>query len=142
MEAIAAFQVRMAAETEGLKLDEATVRAGVRASFDGDANGTYWVAEHDGRPVGCLLILPEWSDWRNGTIWWIHSLYVEPELRGRGAFRALYGEVKRLAEADDAVKGLRLYVATRNEAARRAYEAVGMEAGRYVVYEWMKDGQH
>jgi GNAT superfamily N-acetyltransferase len=142
VEAIAAFQVRMAAEMEGLKLDEATVRAGVRASLDGDANGTYWVAEEDGRPVGCLLIQPDWSDWRTGTIGWVHSLYVAPERRGQGTFRALYGEVKRLVEADDAVKGLRLYVATGNEAARRAYEAVGMEAGRYVVYEWMKDGEH
>ena len=81
------FQIRMAKETEDFALDRPTVEKGVHAVFDDPHKGAYWIAELDGKVVGCLLTVPEWSDWRNGTVLWIHSLYVIPSARRRGIFR-------------------------------------------------------
>ena len=133
-ETIVEFQLRMAQETEGLALDPATVSRGVRAVFDDPARGRYWLAEIDAQTVACLLTVPEWSDWRNGTVLWIHSLYVRPEFRGRGVFRGLYEHLRGIVEADDSLKGLRLYVETGNVPARKAYEAMGLACEHYRMY--------
>lgn len=138
LDAIVAFQLRMAHETERLALDRETVRRGVHAVFDDPAKGTYWVAECDGKIAGGLLTVPEWSDWRNGTVLWIHSLYVIPEARGQGVFRRLYQTLRERVEADPGLKGLRLYVDKRNARAQGIYKALGMDGEHYRVYEWMK----
>lgn len=75
---IADFQVKTAHETENLKLDPPIVTQGVTAVLDDPSKGKYWLAERAGEVVGCLLTVPEWSDWRNGTVLWIHSVYVHP----------------------------------------------------------------
>jgi GNAT superfamily N-acetyltransferase len=82
------------------------------------------------------MVTPEWSDWRAGTWWWIQSVYVRPELRGRGIFRALYEHVRRRVEADRSLVGLRLYAARGNRAARQVYEHLGMAGGHYDMLEW------
>ena len=135
---IVEFQICLAEETEGLSLDRATVGRGVQAVFDDPARGRYWVAEADGEVVGCLLSLPEWSDWRNGTIFWIHSLYVRPDFRRQGVFGLLYGHLQKMVQADDSLKGLRLYVEKENLIAKNTYETMGMDGQHYHLYEWMK----
>jgi len=135
---IVQFQLRMAMESENMRLEPAVVSRGVRAVFDDPAKGRYWVAEADGQVAGCLLTVPEWSDWRNGTVLWIHSVYVRPEFRRRGAFRAMYEHLRRMVQADPALKGLRLYVDTGNTPAQKTYQAVGMDGEHYRMYEWMK----
>lgn len=77
-ETIAKFQIAMARETEEIDLDRAACRRGVRAVFDDPAKGRYFVAELDGETVASLLITYEWSDWRNGVVWWIQSMFVLP----------------------------------------------------------------
>lgn len=136
--AIAAFQLRMARETEDLELDRATLDRGVEAVFADPGKGAYWVAERDGQVVGSLLTTFEWSDWRDGVVLWIQSVYVVPEERGRGAYRALYERVKREVEESDRCKGIRLYVDRRNAAAQRVYERLGMSREHYELFEWMK----
>jgi GNAT superfamily N-acetyltransferase len=135
---IVEFQLRLALETENLRLDRATVSQGVRAVFDDATKGRYWLAEADGKVAGCLLLVPEWSDWRNGTVLWIHSVYVRPESRRRGVFRALYEHLRRMVEADDRLKGLRLFVEKGNLPAKGTYEAMGMDGRHYQTYEWLK----
>lgn len=137
-ELLIAFQEAMAAETEGLALDPAALRAGVRAVFEDPGKGEYWVAAERGAVLGCLLLTPEWSDWRNGRVLWIQSVYVVPAARGRGIFRFLYETIRRRVEDDPGLKGLRLYVERRNRGAQRAYEAVGMSQEHYVLYEWLR----
>lgn len=135
------FQLAMARETEDLDLDRDTVTAGVRAVFDDPALGTYWVAqEPPGGIVGSLLVTPEWSDWRNGRVGWIQSVYVVPERRGRGIYRCMYQTLQNQVRSDPDLKGLRLYVDRRNEAAHRVYEALGMDSQHYVLYEWLPEG--
>jgi len=127
---------RIAAETEELALDPETVLAGVRAALEDPHKALYFVAEVDGRPAGMLMLTHEWSDWRNGDIWWIQSVYVFPEFRRGGVFRALYRHVSLLAR-ESGVAGIRLYVEQENHAAIRTYGSLGMERTRYAVMEQM-----
>ncbi len=135
---IVGFQVAMAQETEDLDLDPATVTAGVQAVFDDPQKGEYWIAEREGDIVGSLLTVPEWSDWRNGTVLWIHSVYVVPGARKQGVFRKLYENLQTRVVSSDGLKGLRLYVETENGNAQRVYEKMGMSAEHYKLFEWLK----
>jgi GNAT superfamily N-acetyltransferase len=132
------LQLRLAAETEGLALDRQALGRGVRAVFDDPSLGEYWVAELAGRVAGCLLVTREWSDWHNGTVLWITSVYVLPEARRRGVFHALYQHLRRRVEATPGLTGLRLYAAARNRRARAVYRSLGMSSGHYALYEWLK----
>jgi GNAT superfamily N-acetyltransferase len=132
------MQLRMAMESENLQLDRPTVTRGVAAVFDDAHKGQYYVAEAAGRPIACLLTLTEWSDWRNGNVLWIHSVYVLPEHRGQGVYRAMYEHLKQKVQADPNLKGLRLYVDRDNRPARAVYEKLGMNGEHYRLYEWMK----
>ena len=136
------FNLRMAAETEGRELDPETLRAGVEAVLLADLagdipTGRYLVAVIDGRVVGALMHTWEWSDWRNGVVWWLQSVFVEPEFRRRGVFRALYGALRQEATADARVVGLRLYVEQENRLAQATYLELGMVPSGYVVMEEM-----
>lgn len=135
---IADFQYKMALETENFKLDPSTVEKGVGAVFDDPSKGKYWVAEVNGQVVGCLLTVPEWSDWRNGTVLWIHSVYVVPEFRKNGIYRKLYAHLKSMVEESKDLRGLRLYVDKTNQRAQKVYESLGMSGEHYHLYEWMK----
>jgi GNAT superfamily N-acetyltransferase len=135
-ETIADFNIKMAMETEHLRLDPPTVNAGVRAGLADAAKARYFVAEIDGRVVGQLMLTHEWSDWRNGDIWWIESVYVHPDHRGRGVFGTLYRYVAELARTE-AVVALRLYVEKENANAKKTYEKLGMKMTCYDVMEQM-----
>ena len=136
--AIVDFQVRMARETEGMELDLPTVTRGVQAVFNDPSKGQYWVAEADGEVVGLLLTTYEWSDWRNGTVIWIQSVYVPPELRGNGIYRRLYEHLRERVQASPELMGIRLYVDRRNVPAQRVYERLGMSREHYEMFEWLK----
>lgn len=138
VETIAKFQVAMALETEKMQLDLPTVLKGVQAVIDDPTKGKYWVAEDMGQTVGCLLTVPEWSDWRNATVLWIHSVYVAPSHRGQGLYKALYQQVQSLVKGSGGeLRGIRLYVDKTNAAAQRVYDRLGMNGEHYTLYEWM-----
>ena len=129
------FNAAMALETERKRLDPARLRAGLSAVLADPARGRYRLAELDGRVAGALLLTLEWSDWRNGWFWWIQSVYVRPEARGRGVYRALHESVLAEARAQPDVCGVRLYVDQDNRAAQATYAAVGMQRTHYLFYE-------
>ncbi len=139
LEALVAGNMALADESEHVRLDADTLRQGLRALLESRAPGRYWVAEFDGRVVGQLLITFEWSDWRNRMVWWIQSVYVVPDARGRGVLRALYETARREALAAGA-GGLRLYVDTTNTRAMAVYTALGMNGDHYRVFEDMFAG--
>src|SRR6187402_3307238 len=118
------FNRAMALETEGKHLDPDVLSKGVAAVFPDAQKGFYVVAEDEGSVVGCLLITFEWSDWRNGWFWWIQSVYVRPEARGHGVYRALHRSVLDEARAQEDVCGVRLYVDQENHGAQATYAAV------------------
>ncbi|MCU1337220.1 MAG: family N-acetyltransferase [Bryobacterales bacterium] len=126
---------QLALETENLSLDMDRLRSGVHAVFEDPARGFYLIAEVNGTRVGQMMITYEWSDWRSGVFWWIQSVYVLPELRRRGVFRALYGRVEELARQQGTVCGLRLYVDVHNERAQATYRRCGMHESAYRLFE-------
>ena len=133
------FQLKMAMETEELKLDREILIKGVKAVYEDPAKARYFVARIDERVVGMLMITLEWSDWRNGWVWWIQSVYVEQEFRKDGVFRSLYSYIRNVVENSDSIRGHRLYVDKRNIKAQKVYNALGMTGEHYTTYEWMKN---
>lgn len=134
-EALVAFNQAMAQETEGLALDSDTLRRGVSTLLENPAKGFYLVAEIEGEIAGSLLVTFEWSDWRAADYYWIQSVYIKPEHRQKGIYRALYHEVKTLAEKQGGAASFRLYVEQENTRAQQAYQSLGMSQSHYLMYE-------
>jgi len=132
---LAEYNARMAEETEQLSLDRARLLLGVEAVLRDPAKGFYLAAEIGGELAGQLMVTYEWSDWRNGTFWWIQSVYVRQEYRQQGVFRALYRHVHAQARAREDVCGLRLYVEHENRRALRTYQSLGMRETPYRMME-------
>ncbi len=129
------FNSLMAVETEHRNLDKTILTKGVRAILRDSAKGVYFVAEVGGEVAGQAMITYEWSDWRNGTFWWIQSVYVRKEFRQQGIFRALYEHIEESARKRKGVCGLRLYVERNNTRAQSTYEKLGMKRTAYELFE-------
>ncbi len=134
-ESIIEFNIAMAMETEGKTLKRDEIEPGVYGLFKKPEYGFYIVAESSGKVVGSLMITFEWSDWRNGVIWWIQSVYVIPEFRRNGIYRAMYNNIKKMAGENPDVCGFRLYVEKANIAAQKTYAALGMKETQYKMFE-------
>ncbi len=132
---IVEFNRLLAQESEGKTLDPAVLGAGVAAQLADPQKGLYFVAEDDAVILGQLGLTFEWSDWRNGWMWWIQSVYVRRDARRRGVFGTLFEYVRQAALQDGQVVGLRLYVDRDNHGAQKTYERLGMEASGYFVLE-------
>lgn len=129
------FNIALCRETEQRDLDRVTVSAGVRCFVSEPARGRYFVALIAGEVAGQTAHTFEWSDWRNGEIWWIQSVYVHPLHRGRGLFRALFTQIKQLGEEDTESCGIRLYMERENNGARQSYQRLGFSETGYEVLE-------
>ena len=132
---IVAFNSALALETESKQLNERTLRRGVEAALRDGRRCAYFVAEIADTVVGQTMITFEWSDWRNQWFWWIQSVYVRPENRGRGVFKALYDHIYDACCAAPDTAGLRLYVEKNNEGARETYLRLGMSQASYDMFE-------
>jgi hypothetical protein len=132
------FQQRLARETENFELDKATVTKGMLATFDDPSKGKYFIAEYNGDRVGCHSITFEWSDWRNGMVWWLQSVYVIESHRKYGIFKSMFQNLQRMMDEDESIRGLRLYVDKTNLKAQQVYQAMGMNGEHYSVFEKMK----
>ncbi len=131
---IAEFNISMAKETENLELDEGLIFNGVKNLMNQPDLGFYIVAKHGNKICGCLMITKEWSDWRNGLIWWIQSVFIHPDYRKQGIFRKMYQFITNYAK-DQGVIGLRLYVEYKNTIAQKTYTALGMQKCDYHIFE-------
>lgn len=137
--AIVDFQLAMALETENLQLDKEVLSKGVLSVLEDKTKARYFIADSDGLAVGVLMITLEWSDWRNGWVWWIQSVYTKPGYRKMGVYKLLYNHVKDIVQKSMDIMGLRLYVDKRNIKAQQVYESLGMTCEHYTTYEWMRD---
>ncbi|HBR52273.1 MAG TPA: GNAT family N-acetyltransferase [Nitrospira sp.] len=139
VQAILEFNAALALETEQRRLDLDRLRKGTLALLTQPQHGFYIVAEPSAgairTAVGQLMITFEWSDWRNGVFWWMQSVYVKPEWRRRGVYRAMHEHIAARAKKDSQVCGIRLYVEHRNHDAQTVYQRVGLSPSVYTVYE-------
>ncbi len=134
IDSIVQFQADMAMESEGCVLDKEKVTKGVTAAMLDDSKGIYCVAKYEGRTIGSLMITREWSDWNNEWYWWIQSVYVAPEYRRQGVYKAMYLKVKDAAKESN-VSQVRLYVDKTNLSAQQAYRNLGMHESHYLMFE-------
>ena len=134
---IAMFNVALAQETEQIELTKDIVFKGVLNLLDHPQYGFYVVAqrERDDIIMGSLMITYEWSDWRNGVLWWVQSVFVRPEYRRQGVLKKLFTFLREKAQQQDNVCGFRLYVEQNNQNALVGYERVGMNKTGYYMYE-------
>jgi ribosomal protein S18 acetylase RimI-like enzyme len=139
VQTIVGFNAAMALETEQRRLDLDRLRQGTLALLAHHQYGFYIVAETSVEAtrtaVGQLMITFVWSDWRNGVFWWVQSVYVTPEWRRRGVYRAMHGHIAARAQGDPQVCGIRLYVEHQNRRAQTVYRSVGLTPAVYTVYE-------
>ena len=133
-ETLVDFNCRLAQESEDLILDRTTVHGGVVRGLQVGEEVRYFVAELEGRIVGQLMLTREWSDWRNGWIIWLQSLYVVAEYRRQGIFRAIFDHVRQHCLSED-VACLRLYVEEENHSAIETYIRLGFKDANYRVME-------
>ena len=132
------FQLCLAKESEGIDLDRNTLEQGVISVFEDSHKGFYYIVENNNEVIGCLLLLKEWSDWRNANILWIHSVYVKKEFREQGVFRKMYSEIKAQVLSNSSYAGIRLFVDRTNKRAISVYRSLGMSDEHYTLFEWEK----
>jgi ribosomal protein S18 acetylase RimI-like enzyme len=133
------FQQSLAIETEGVNLDRETLESGMRAMFADPSKGVYYVAVSGIDIVGCHMVTYEWSDWRNGMVYWLQSVYVKQDFRKHGVFRMMFSNLLMEVKNNPQIAGLRLYVDKSNQRAQEVYKAMGMNGDHYTVYELMKE---
>ncbi|MDP1769762.1 MAG: GNAT family N-acetyltransferase [Nitrospirota bacterium] len=138
-EQIVSFSAAMAFETEGRRLDLDRLSEGTRTLLESPDRGFFMVAElEEGgnrQLLGQLMITYEWSDWRNGSFWWIQSLYVDPAWRRQNVFRRMHEAVMARAKTSPNVCGVRLYVEESNSLAQAVYRRVGLTPAAYAIFE-------
>jgi len=132
------FNLKMALETENLELPPEKLRPGIEAALLDENKGVYFVAMVEDEIAGSLMITLEWSDWRNGWVAWIQSVYVKNEFRRQGVYSALYQHIKSKV-LNGEFAGVRLYVDKTNVQAQKTYSALGMNGAHYQLFEWMRD---
>lgn len=125
----------MALETEGLELREPVILNGVSRLLARPEYGFYVIAQRDDDIAGTLMVTTEWSDWRDGLFWWIQSVYVMPQFRRQGVYRAMYNFIRERAKDFPDVRGYRLYVERENVIAQKTYQSLGMHETDYHLYE-------
>ena len=130
---IVEFNIALAWESERKALQREVVTKGVEAALRDARKCLFFVAEIGGAVVGQTMVTFEWSDWENGFLWWIQSVFVDAAYRRRGVFRALHEHVRELAIQDQDVRGLRLYVHATNAKAIETYRRLGMPKTEYFI---------
>ena len=146
-----AFNQGIARETENRELCPEILAPGVAGMLDHPERGFYLVAEindpenerngpqESTSVIACLMVTYEWSDWRNGMIWWIQSVYVQAPHRRKGIYKHLYQFVQQLAEearaSGEQICGFRLYVEQDNTIAQSTYRSLGMDQTPYRIFE-------
>ena len=129
------YNCRLALETESKTLDHATVVEGVRRGLELGDEVQYFVAEDESGVIGQLMLTREWSDWRNGWMIWLQSVYVVAEKRGTGVFRLLFERSIQLVRLRCDVACVRLYVEHENATAMATYHRLGFLDSGYRVME-------
>ena len=139
IDVIARYNYNLAYETENKILNMNILTKGVEAIIKDENKGIYHVCEINGEVVGQIMYTFEWSDWRNGTFLWIQCVYVNKEFRGMGVFKALYKFIRDIADNDNNICGIRLYVEKENTIAKKTYKNIGMKECNYYIYEYDKE---
>jgi GNAT superfamily N-acetyltransferase len=127
------FTLSEANEAEGISKNCEKVRKGIRTALEDESVAVYWVIQDSHNElIGNVSVVKEWSNWNAGYYWWIQSMYIRPEHRGRGLMKKLLQTVRESARQGKALD-LRLYVHKNNERAIKAYLKSGFVDSDYRI---------
>ncbi len=133
LEKLVSFAIAEANEAEKTSRSSELIREGVRVGLEDNSIARYWVLENEASEViGNVSVVKEWSNWNSSYYWWIQSMYLHPEYRGKGLMDKLIEAVKVTAKREYAVD-LRLYVHKENERAIQAYRKSGFIDSDYRI---------
>ena len=133
LDIIVDFIAEEAREAEGRILERETLVVGIGAALQDDSIADYWLLVNDiGTACGCTSVVKEWSDWNAGFYWWIQSMYIAPDCRGKGYLHTLLDAVAEAARTRKCLE-LRLHVHKDNNAAMRAYERAEFCNSPYLI---------
>ena len=133
LEKLVEFTATEAREAEGHEKDTKKLRNGIKAALADRSIAMYWVlVNEDNQPVGSTSALKEWSDWNAGYYWWIQSMYIRPDYRGKGYLDLLLDAIQLEMKKQNGLE-LRLYVHENNQAAIRAYEKANFVFSKYRI---------
>lgn len=138
MEILVDFNNRLALETENRPLDLPRLRASMQAILDDERKGVYLLACDGEEVLGQIMYVFEWSTWRNANFMWLTDLYVPPQHRKRGVFKALFRAVMDFYHSREDIIGLRFYVDKTNTAVVPLYKKVGWKESNYNLWEIKK----
>jgi len=127
------FTAAEAREAEGHAKEAETLKIGIKTALEDDSIAMYWMLmnQHN-EPVGSASALKEWSDWNAGYYWWIQSMYIKPDYRGKGHMNLLLDAI-RLEMKEQAGLELRLYVDEDNQVAIKAYKKSNFTFSKYRI---------
>ena len=127
------FTAAEAREAEGDTKSMKTLADGIKAALEDRSIAMYWVlVNEDNQPVGSASALKEWSDWNAGYYWWIQSMYIRPDYRGKGYMALLLNSIKSEMKGQAGLE-LRLYVHEDNQVAIKAYKKSNFTFSRYRI---------
>ena len=127
------FTAAEAREAKGHEKDTKTLRDGIKAALEDRSIAMYWVLlNQNNEPVGSASALKEWSDWSAGYYWWIQSMYIEPDYRGKGHMDLPLDAIRSDMKKQDGLE-LRLYVNEDNQVAIKAYKKSNFTFSRYRI---------
>ena len=93
----------------------------------------YWILlDEKNKNVGSVSALKEWSDWNAGYYWWIQSMFISPQYRGKGLMALLIEAVIDEMALQNGLE-LRLYVHKNNQPAINAYRKSGFSNSSYQI---------
>ena len=79
------------------------------------------------RPIACMMLTYEWSDWRDSTVVWIQSLFVVKDRENSGVFKNMYKALVDRVNNSDEFSGIRLYVDQTNQTTINVYTRNGYD---------------
>ena len=127
------FTSEEAREAEGSIIAPGNLEKGIRKALEDGSIAMYWVLVNNfGEAIGSISALKEWSDWNAGFYWWIQSMYLVPDQRGKGYMDLLINAVINEMESQSGLE-LRLYVHQDNKKAIKAYEKSAFEKLPYEI---------
>ena len=96
LETLIKFTAEEAKEAEGIRKIPKTLEKGIKAALEDNSKSIYWVViDENNVPFGNVSALKEWSDWNAGYYWWIQSMYISPDFRGKGYIQMLLDAVQQ-----------------------------------------------
>ena len=145
LDTLQAFVLAEAIEAEGATKMPSTVREGIRRGLTDPSLARYWVLEATNSAsndvttgstsvVGSISIIREWSDWHATFYWWIQSMFLAQQYRGKGLMKLLVNAVQDAARLENVME-LRLYVHRDNQRALKAYRREGFQDSSYDIMQ-------